>query len=167
MHRRLLLQLPLLATLAACTPPGRPQPPRIRLVAFDPIEGTILGQSWRARLSVTNPGQQPMTIGRLTIELALDGRRFGRARSKRPIQLAAGETMTIVPRLQGSAMDQDHNDFMTLERRTEVDWALTGTVVIDGSRSGPLDYRETGTLRLGRRDAAGGIDAAGMEEEEW
>lgn len=164
MNRRSLLQLPALAMLAACVSSGSPRPPRIRLEGLSPAGGSVFEQTWRVRLRLENPTGRTMRVESLTAALELDGRAFGRGRSRRPVTLGPDEARTIRLRMEGSLLDGDRSESAIADRLSKLDWELTGTVILDDAERSLLDYRETGTLR--REDLRRYSDSDDTEDED-
>lgn len=142
MRKRLLLALAIFAaTLVACAPLSRLEPPEVVALAVRNVEIRLPTIRVDTELTLRNPNAVAVSIASLDADLEIGGERAGTLRLAAPVTLPAAGTASVALSALGDAAVALTGLGRALGSGRPLDYALKGALVLADGRTYPFVRR--------------------------
>jgi len=143
----------LVGWLPACVNSPKFETPRLTLLSAGMVSADVFAQQFRVRLKVENPNARDLPIKAIDYQLFLEGDSFAEGMSAAPFLVPANGEKEFDLMMQTNFVSSIGRLLSRLNgvSRSEVQYTLTGKVILDMPFSPALKFAESGAVDLGRR----------------
>jgi LEA14-like dessication related protein len=145
----------LLALVAGCSafgPHARVIAPDVRIADLELLETGLFEQRYRVTLRVSNPNDFALPLDGVRFALELNDQPFARGYSSHGVSVPRLGDATLTVEATTSTFDIVRQVLGAQDRKT-LDYALDGTVFLEGGARREVPFVQEGTLRLLPSDA--------------